>query len=43
MRAREMDEGLPQGFEPSFDECYEDPMEMHWEYEEEWDKNKVRL
>ena len=40
MRANETDEGLPDGFEPSWELCYTDVFEMEYEYEQEWNKER---
>lgn len=40
LRAVETDRGLPEGFVPSFDLCYEAAWEMTDAYEEEWNKTK---
>jgi hypothetical protein len=40
LRARETDEGLPEGFEPSFDVVYEDPFHMADAYEDQWNSTR---
>ncbi len=37
MRATETSEGIPEGFEPSWDLCYESPLDMYDAYNEVWE------
>jgi hypothetical protein len=38
MRARETKQGVPKGFEPDFDNVYEDAWDMESAYQEKWDE-----
>ena len=43
MRARESEEGVPEGFEPDWDGVYESEWDMEAAYQEEWDKRHAKL
>ena len=40
LRAGETDDGLPRGFEPSFDAVYEDRFHMADAYEDQWNSTR---
>ena len=42
MKAGETDRGVPKGFEPSWENIYENPHDMADTYREQWDKERKR-